>query len=134
MRPTSRLKGATLSERVDEACRLAGVNTTRLAAAAGVTFAAAARWRKGRAVPSGEHLRKIAEACHVSVDELLGIYDGMEPPFDAWGDLKKTRVWDELSAVQRKYLAAQPWPPGEQPTLAAYLLLAEVAKSTKPRN
>jgi len=124
-----RLSGGTLAERIDEACQLAGINTTQLAAKTGVTFAAAARWRKGRADPRGEHLRTIAEVTGVTVDELLGIYDGNEPPFEAWEELQATPIWETLDPKQRKFLAALPWPNGVKPTLAAYLLAAQAIKS-----
>jgi transcriptional regulator with XRE-family HTH domain len=128
-----KLLGGSLAERIDEACHEAGVNTTQLAAACDVTFAAAARWRKGRSEPHGKNLRRIAEVCRVSVDELLGVMDGQEPPFTAWRQFALTEAFSGLSASQRKFVARLPWPEGQQPTLAAYLIAAEMARLTEPR-
>lgn len=89
------LEGSANWERIDAAVRKAGLTTTELAKRTGVTFAAAARWRKpkgkGGSEASGEHLRAIAEACGVTVDQLLRVYDGYDPPFASWLAFKGTQ-------------------------------------------
>lgn len=123
------LEGSANWERIDAAVRKAGLTTTELAKRTGVTFAAAARWRKpkgkGGSEASGEHLRAIAEACGVTVDQLLRVYDGYDPPFASWLAFKGTQTYRRLSPEQVKAVAATPWADGTEPTLASWLAVAE---------
>jgi transcriptional regulator with XRE-family HTH domain len=107
------LRGATLNERIDEACE--------------------ARWRKGLATPSGANLRRIAEVTGVTPEQLLGIYDGFEPPFAAWLEFKRLPAFQALGEKQRRFLAVLPWPPGVEPTVAGYLMAAQAFQMAETR-
>lgn len=100
-----------------------------MASAAGVTWAAAKRWRqpkdKGGAEPSGENLGAIAKVLEVTVEEILQVYDGHEPAFGSWGAFKATDAYARLTPEQRKRIAAHWWADGEEPTLASWLAMAE---------
>lgn len=128
------VQGATIGERIDEAAKRAGITTQQLASAAGVTWPAAKRWRMGESVPKSENLHAIARVCGVTTEELLGILDGQEPPFAAWGAFLETPTGQALSDAQRRSLAGHPFPPGQEPTVATYLLLAEAFKTLKTRS
>lgn len=125
-----------MNERIDEAARRAGVSTTQLAKAAGVTWAAAKRWRqdppKG-SIPQPENMAAIAEVCGVTIEEIMGVAAGQAPPFPAWERFLDTPTGRELAPAHRRTLAALPWPPGQQPTVAAYLMAAEALRLLEPR-
>lgn len=125
-------------ERIDALAKQRNVTTQEIAEAAGVTWAAAKRWRQpkdaGGAVPRGQQLRGIAKALGVTVDELLRIYDGYEPPFDSWEAFKSSSAYERLSEEQRKRVAAHPWSDDETPTLASWLALAEAHNAAQRRD
>lgn len=116
-------------ERIDDLAVKKGVTTQQLATAAGVTWAAAKRWRqpkeKGGAEPSGENLGAIAKVLEVTVEEILQVYDGHEPTFGTWQAFKATDAYARLTPEQRKRIAAHWWAEDEEPTLASWLAMAE---------
>lgn len=125
--PTS--KGPALWERIDELAKRKNVTTQELAEATGVTWAAAKRWRQpkdeGGSDPKGTQLRGIAGALGVTVDELLGVYDGAEPVGDAWVRFKDTDTFKRLSEEERRRVATTFWTDEHEPTLSAWLAIAE---------
>lgn len=122
-------EGLAMWERIDELATRKKVTTQQLATAAGVTWAAAKRWRqpkeRGGAEPSGENLGAIAKVLEVTVEEILQVYDGHEPPFSSWAAFKATDAYARLTVEQRKRIAAHWWADGEEPTLASWLAMAE---------
>lgn len=124
-------------ERIDGLAKARGVTTQQLADAAGVTWTAAKRWRKpkaqGGSIPKGAQLRGISEALGVTVDELLRIYDGYEPPFDSWAAFKETSAYARLTPAQVQRVAATPWDDDAEPTLSSWLAVAEAHLSASKR-
>lgn len=90
------------------------------------------KWETG-VVPDGASLRMLAEALEVKIDELVGVADGQEPPFAAWGRFKESATYDRLTERQRLALAAIWWPPDAEPTEAAYEVLASGLMLAKPK-
>lgn len=127
--------GHALWERIDQLCKERGVTTTDLQRAAGVTWASAARWRKPPedrgATPTGANLVAIAGAFGVTVEELLGIYDGNEPAGEAWAAFKQTAAYASLTDEERRRVAATPWGPGAYPTLTAWVAVAEAHRAAR---
>jgi transcriptional regulator with XRE-family HTH domain len=123
----SKPEAPALWARIDELCTRRGVTTQALAEAAGVTWAAAKRWRlppeKNGSEPDVWNVAAIAGALHVTVDELLGIYKGNEPDFESWREFKKTAIYGLLTERERVLVAASPF--DVAPPLASYLALAE---------
>lgn len=117
-----------LGERIDAIATEKGITTTALQKAAGVTWAAADRWRKGKAWPELGHLRAVARVLGVTLDELVGS-DGYEPPYAAWRAFLETPTGQALSAEERRWLATQWFPGDEEPTIATYLMLSEARKT-----
>lgn len=132
----SPIVGATLGERIDLACRLAGVSTTDLAKTAGVTWAAAKRWRKGTATPKANHLGVIAGVCGVTVEELLGVMDGQDPPFAAWDEFVAQVARDgvPLSSDERRALQSILWPDGTEPTVTTYQMARAMLATARRRD
>lgn len=116
-------------ERIDGLAKRKGVTTQQLADATGVTWAAAKRWRQpkdeGGSVPKGHQIRGIAEALGVTVDELLRVYDGFEPAHESWSRFKTTETYRRLTDTERQRVAATYWDDGAEPTLSAWLAIAE---------
>ena len=129
----SLLTGADLGERIDAAATRAGVNTTQLAKAAGVTWAAAKRWRAGASAPKSDNLAAIAEVCGVTLEELLGVAEGQDPPWEAWEAFIETAEGGAMTAGERRALQAIPWPPGRAPTVASYQIALAAVRSTTAR-
>jgi transcriptional regulator with XRE-family HTH domain len=125
--PTS--EGPAMWERIDGLAKRKGITTQQIAEATGVTWAAAKRWRQpkdeGGAEPKGAQLRGIAEALGVTVDELLRVYDGYEPRGEAWLRFKATDTFRRLTSEEVKRVAATFWSDDHEPTLSAWLAIAE---------
>jgi transcriptional regulator with XRE-family HTH domain len=100
--------------------------------AAHVTWAAADRWRKGKAWPDIGHLRAVARVLGVTIDDLLGP-DEYEPPYEAWRAFLETSTARALSPAERRWLATQFFPDDAEPTLAVYLTLAEARHGLRKR-
>lgn len=113
----------------------AGLRKAHLAERVGVTWGTVNNWTRDEVVPGGDNLRRIAEVTGVTLDELLGVATGQEPPFPAWkrflDQLESEGI--EMSADQRRALASIAWPPGEEPTVASYQAMLAGLRTTKPR-
>jgi transcriptional regulator with XRE-family HTH domain len=73
-----------------------GINRTELAAKIGCSPSLVSLWRKGRAIPTGEDLTKIARALSVDVVDLKS-----ETPSDLRLVLQRQeRIFDELHALR----------------------------------
>lgn len=127
------MAGATLGQRIHAAMLRAGLKKTHLAKMVDVSWQAVHAWTVDQSVPTAENVLRIAEVTGVTVDELLGVATGQEPPFPAWDALKKTEAFRDLDDTERRTLAGIPWPPKTEPTLAAYLTVIEALRATKPR-
>jgi transcriptional regulator with XRE-family HTH domain len=122
-----------MGEKIDAAATRANVTTTAIAKEAGVTFAAASRWRKGKAMPEGEHLLAIARACRVSPDEFEGLLDATEPQWPAWRELLALEG-ARLNADEKKRIARSVrlmLKDGEVPELPTLQLAAAAVRSLR---
>lgn len=122
------IEGEALWERIDSATRRAGKKTSDLARAAGVTWAAAKRWRmpphvergKSGSEPGLEHLYAIAKELGVTVDELRGLIDEYNPPGEAWARFLETEEGRSASEAELRALRSIIWPPDVEPTVLRY--------------
>lgn len=124
---TARPVAPALWARIGELCTRNGVTTQALAEAAGVTWAAAKRWRlppeKNGSEPDVRNVAAIAGVLRVTVDELLGIYSGNEPDFESWREFKRSAIYGLLTERERVLVAAAPF--DVAPPIASYLAIAE---------
>lgn len=120
-----------LSKRIDDAANRAGITTQDLATAAGVTWTAAKRWRRGTR-PRVGHLRAVARVLGMTLDELVG-ESGYEPDFPAWIEFLDTPTGRELSPDDRRWLATQWFPDDQEPTVSTYLVMAEARRTMRAR-
>lgn len=94
-------------------------------------------WLNGRQKPDAETIPVLARELGMTVNELLGIAAGQEPPFAAWHEFLDVleRRGDKLDELHRQTLAAVPWPPKTQPTVASYeMMLAALRATMAPRD
>jgi len=129
-----------LWKRIDRLAREKHVTTTQLAKAAGVTWAAAKRWRKppgdGKndgSVPELPNLAAIARVFSMSIDELRGIYEKHEPTGEGWDGFKKTTVYKSLTPDEIVRVMATPFPDGSNPPMSAWLAIAEGHIAARPK-
>lgn len=129
-----RLQGATVGERIADAIELSGIKKAELARRVGKPWRRIHAWITGENRPSEANLRLLAEALPVTLDELLGVAAGQDPPFRTWapflGVLAESA--DELSADERTSLQSFVWPPGQEPTVADYFSLLALIRRPRP--
>jgi transcriptional regulator with XRE-family HTH domain len=80
------------------------------------------RWESEGGSPDRENLMRVAEVLGVSIEELLGVATGQEPPFPAWRAFLETSRGRAMTQRQREALAAIWWRDSE-PTVEAYAVL-----------
>lgn len=94
-------------------------------------------WLNGRQKPDAETIPVLARELGMTIEELLGVASGQEPPFDAWREFLAglEARGDRLDELHRQTLAAVPWPPKSQPTVGTYeMMLAALRATMAPRD
>jgi transcriptional regulator with XRE-family HTH domain len=130
---TDTVRGASIGERIESARLRSGMTKTEVGRATGVGYRKIQSWIVGEAAPSARYLRRLAEVLSVTVDELLGVAEGQDPPFGAWGAFLQTAEGQSLTPDERRALAGLPWAPGTQPTVASYQIALAAVRSAIPR-
>lgn len=126
--------GGNVGERIDAARRAAGLSKSELARAIGKPVAMVSKWISGTKDPSPGSLRLLAEVLPVSVDELIGVAEGQEPPFDAWREFLDTEAGKSMNDGERRALRAFNWPSELEPTVSGYVaLLGAMRVGSRPR-
>jgi transcriptional regulator with XRE-family HTH domain len=90
------------------------------------------RWEEEDGSPERENLTRVAEVLGVSIEELLGVATGQEPPFEAWRAFLETSRGRAMTERQREALAAIWWRDSE-PTVEAYAVILSGMELAKPR-
>ncbi|MFW6031578.1 MAG: helix-turn-helix domain-containing protein [Myxococcota bacterium] len=109
------------------------LNKSDLQRATGARWQTVDEWTKGT-WPSTEYARKLAEVLNVSLDELLGIAEGQDPPYPAWHQFLRTPEGRSASAAERRALKSIAWPEGKEPTISSYLVGLQMVRSTVERD
>lgn len=128
-----RLRGATVGDRIGDALERSGLTKAELARRVGKSWRQVHGWINGEKSPSGDSLRRLAEALGVTVDELLGIAEGQDPPFASWTSFLETPDGAGMTAGERRALQSIAWPPGREPTVASYHIALAAMRSTTDR-
>lgn len=89
------------------------------------------RWETEGVVPSTPLLRRLAEVFGVTIEELLGVASGQEPPFAAWKAFTESARGQRMTEEQRRTLAGIPWI-GMEPTVEAYAVLLSGLELARP--
>lgn len=125
--------GGTVGERIRAAIRRAGISQKELADRIGTTPAQISKWVHGARVPDRGSLRRIAEALPVTIDELVGVLEGQDPPFPAWAEFLETDEGRTLTPQERRSLQVMAWPEGREPAVMSYALALTALRSTRRR-
>ncbi len=64
-----------IGRRIAEARRRNNMSQSELAGIMNISFQAVSRWERGESMPEIYRLRSLAEALHISLDELLSLED-----------------------------------------------------------
>ncbi len=122
-----------LGERIDARATELRITTTQISEAAGVTWAAAQRWRKGRSRPSAANLLAIARVLRMSPTEFADLLDERAPAWAAWDELLRLEG-DRLSDAQRARViraVRMMLDVDQEPSLAALQLAAAAVPSRR---
>lgn len=115
--------GVSIGDRIRLARERAGLSKSELGRAVGSSYRLVHRWEIDEQAPSADYLRRIAGALHVTIEELLGVAAGQDPPFKAWHVFLETPEGVGLSADERRALQSIAWPSGVEPTVIAYAMM-----------
>lgn len=127
------VQGATIGERIEVARIRSGKSKSEVGRALGTKYRKVHKWVTGESRPSADALAALAEVLGVTVDELLGVAEGQDPPFEAWAVFLATPEGQTLTEGERRALAGLPWPPGTQPTVASYAIALAAVRTAVPR-
>jgi transcriptional regulator with XRE-family HTH domain len=119
----TRVVGGNLGERIDAARKIAGLSQKALADLVGADPQMVNKWIKGSKAVSPGYLRKLAEVLPVTVDELLGVAEGQEPPFGAWTEFLGRPEAEGMTDEESRALRSFNWPTELEPTVYGYIAL-----------
>lgn len=96
-----------------------------------VRWATVDDWWQGRVVPGRHNLQKLGEVFSVTLDDLLGVAEGQDPPFEAWKDFLETEQGRSASEEELTALRSIYWK-GRRPNVASYLVVLQGIRSADP--
>jgi transcriptional regulator with XRE-family HTH domain len=115
--------GASIGERIEARLKQTGMSQVELARRLGIDRVQTVNdWIAGRQNPRAEHLRLMRAVLEMTIDELLGVADGQDPPFEAWGTFRGEleKNGDRLAPDEERALKSIFWPEGKEPTVFGY--------------
>lgn len=131
------VSGASIGNRIGARLEQLGWGASDLARALGIErLATAHEWVADKYEPSAVYLRQLPGVLEMTLEELLGIAEGQEPPFDSWKEFVSQlgEKGDTLSRLESRALRSFAWPTDQEPTVAGYfMLLGVVRQGTKKR-
>lgn len=125
----TRVVGGNLGERIDAARKIAGLSQKALADLVGADPQMVNKWIKGSKAVSPGYLRKLAEVLPVTVDELLGVAEGQDPPFGAWAEFLSRPEAESMTDEESRALRSFNWPSELEPTVYGYIALLGAMRS-----
>lgn len=127
------MQGETLGARIADAIQLVGSNKNRVATQMNVGWQTVQQWTLDKSAPTVDNLRLLSEVLGVTLDELVGVAVGQEPPFEAWRAFLSTVDGQSITPGERRALQAIYWPPGTEPTVASYMIVLGGIRAVIPR-
>lgn len=91
------------------------------------------KWEAEGQHPDRESLRLLAKEFGVTIEELLGVAEGQDPPFAAWPEFLETPQGKSMTRDERRMLQSIAWPRGYEPNVAAYMVALSAARTATPR-
>lgn len=127
--------GGNVGERIDAARRAAGITKSELARRIKKPIAMVSKWISGTKDPSPGSLRLLAEVLPVTVDQLIGVVEGQEPPFTAWRAFLDTPEGESMTVEESRALRTFNWPSELEPTVSGHVaLLGAMRVGSRPRS
>lgn len=125
--PAKPVSGASIGERIALLREERGLSKSDLARrvwpdVSPPRYRSIQRWESEEGSPGRDNLARVAEALSVTIEELLGVAEGQEPPFAAWKEFLATPRGQGMTESQRATLASMYWRDTE-PTVAAYSVI-----------
>lgn len=113
---------ADIGRRIAEAREGLGLNKAELARRIGKSWRLLHKWEEGDQNPDRESLALLARELGMTIEELMGIAAGQDPPFAAWGAflIEVESEGDALSDDEARALRSIVWPTGREPTVRGY--------------
>lgn len=128
------ISGGDVGERIKAARLRRGWRKVDLANALEINWRALHKWEIGSQRPNRESLIKLAKALEVSIEELLGVAEGQDPPFPAWHEFLATELGKTVTPEERLSLQSMRWLPGTAPNVALYTTGLLMLRSAGPRS
>jgi transcriptional regulator with XRE-family HTH domain len=126
------VSGATIGERIATRLDQLGWSQAELARRLGIERkGTVGDWIRGRQDPSADYLRRLSVVLEMTLEELLGVADGQDPPFAAWAVFLETPEGLSVTPDERRALASFMWP--SEPTATQYAMLLGVVRMGPPR-
>jgi transcriptional regulator with XRE-family HTH domain len=129
------LRGGTIGERIKQAREGKKLSKSALGRLVGAGYRRVHAWETNESSPDAHYLRKLAEVLPVTLEELLAVAAGQDPPFEAWPRFlaQIEADGDRLTRGERIFLQSLALEDGSQPTVGNYLaLLATYRQVRKP--
>jgi transcriptional regulator with XRE-family HTH domain len=126
----------TIGGRIRDRLAELGMTRQQLADAVGEgdRVATVYEWLRDDPGPQVRHLARLSAALQVTMGELIGVDEDLEPPFAAWARFLESEEAEEITADERRTLAAVVWPRGREPTVLGYqMMLAALRSGTRDR-
>jgi transcriptional regulator with XRE-family HTH domain len=125
----------TIGGRIAAARVSRGWKKAELARRLGKSWRLLHKWETDEQPPDRESLRLLSGVLGMTIEELLGVAAGQDPPWSAWREFLEAPEAATMDAGERRALQSLAWPPGREPTVAGYLMtLAALRGGTRPRS
>jgi transcriptional regulator with XRE-family HTH domain len=121
--PGSMVSGGSIGDRIAAARERRGLSKSDLGRAIGKNYRMVQKWETGEVLPERDSIRLVAQVLAVTIEELLGVGEGQDPPFAAWAEFLATPEGAAMTPGERRMMQSLAWPPGREPTLAGYLMM-----------
>lgn len=121
------------ARRIEEAIKRSGLSKSEVARRLKTSYVTVNRWTTGESRPSARFLRALPEVVGMTLEELLGVAEGQDPPFESWQQFVATPEGSGMSPGERRALQGLPWPPGTTPTVSSYLVALTAVRSAVRR-
>lgn len=129
------VRGATIGERISTSRGRRGWTKAELARRIGKSWRLLHKWESGEQSPDRESLQLLAGVLGVTIEELLGVAAGQDPPFASWPEFVASPPGSEMTPDERRALQSFAWPQGTEPTVSGYVMvLAALRSGTRPRS
>lgn len=113
-------EGRDVAERIDDVRKRFGLSKSEFCRQAGIDYRLYAHWMAGTKDVGRHSLAKIAGTFPVTLEELMGVAEGQDPPYPAWKEFLVTDDAKGMSTDERRSLQIMRWLEGTEPRVWHY--------------